>query len=162
MTTNSNNTKRQDIEYHRQTAGCYDKTITKVHRIYHKYSLHPFLDKVRNYHREQKVLDLGCGTGVVTLALAERGFKVIALDHSSEMIEIARQKARSLNLLTQIQFIIGDVEHLEFNDEEFDGVTCQGVLHHLRDMSLSLTELSRVLKHKGFFIFQSRVKTIQL
>ena len=77
---NKNDFKKNDIEYHKNTAHYYDEQITKTHRIYHSYSLYPFLEDIPRAGKEMRILDMGCGTGVVTLALAERGFKVVGLD----------------------------------------------------------------------------------
>lgn len=150
MSTGSHESKKADIEFHEQTAHSYDEVITKAYAIYHSYSLHPFLDSIRIPGTPMKVLDMGCGTGAVTLALAARGFEVTAIDHSPDMIEIARRKAEALGLSSSIRFETGDVEQLRYDDEEFDGVTCQGLLHHLEDMSPALSQLHRVLKREGF------------
>lgn len=150
MSTEKNHLKAEDIEFHKLTAHSYDETIAKEYGMYGHYWLHPFLDSVRVPDKQMRVLDAGCGTGVNTLALAERGFKVTAIDHSHEMIEIARRKAQVSGLLSRIQFELGDVEKLRCEDNEFDGITCTGLLHHSANMRPALSELCRVLKPQGF------------
>jgi ubiquinone/menaquinone biosynthesis C-methylase UbiE len=119
--------------------------------VYHRYSLHPFLAEAAQSGGSKTALDLGCGTGVVSVALAERGFTVIGVDHSPEMLEIARHKAREAGLADSCSFEEGDVRRLRFADGEFGIVTCQGLLHHLEDMQTCLAELERVLEPGGRF-----------
>ena len=140
---------QQDILFHAATAEFYDCTVTREYGIYHRHFLHPFLDAAAR-ERVGHVLDVGCGTGVVTFALAERGFAVTAIDHSPAMLEIARAKAEDLGLGDRITFVTGDVANLRFDDQAFDGVTCQGVLHHLQDLDRCVREMWRVLKPGGF------------
>jgi 2-polyprenyl-3-methyl-5-hydroxy-6-metoxy-1,4-benzoquinol methylase len=140
----------QDIAFHRETAASYDETVTNEFRIYHRSVLHPFLDDMAHRHPRAKVLDVGCGTGVVTLALAERHFDVQGIDHSPEMLELARAKARDKGL-ANVALEIGDAANLRFPDASFRGVTCQGMLHHLPAIRPALAELARVLEPGGFF-----------
>ena len=142
---------QQDIAFHRETAAAYDDEITAEYGIYHEYSLAPFVEKLARERPNGRVLDLGCGTGAVTLRLAERGLRVNGVDHSPEMLELARAKAAERGLAGRIELETGDVRELRFGDAEFDGVTCQGLLHHLEDIDPCLGELARVLNPGGRF-----------
>jgi SAM-dependent methyltransferase len=141
----------QDIEFHRQTAEAYDREITEEFAVYHRYLLEPYLDRLARDLSSAHALDLGCGTGVVSLALAKRGFEVIGIDHSLEMLAIAQAKASAADLNGSCRFITGDVRDLPASDGEFDVVTCQGLLHHLDGSAGCLRELDRVLRPDGFF-----------
>jgi SAM-dependent methyltransferase len=142
---------RQDIDFHARTAHAYDDDVTAVYGIYHRRFLWPFMDEMRDRHGPAPVLDLGSGTGVVALALAERGFRVRGIDHSADMVEIARGKARRAGLGEEVTFEIGDVRSTGEPDAAFGGVTCQGTLHHLEDIAPCVRELARVLRPGGFF-----------
>ncbi len=67
------------------------------------------------------VLDVACGTGGFTLEFARRGFRVVGVDLSVEMVRIARRKARERGL--DAEFIVGDMRRFSFG-ERFDAVTC--------------------------------------
>jgi SAM-dependent methyltransferase len=94
---------------------------------------------------------MGCGTGVVSLALAQRGFDVLGVDHSEDMLAVAELKLASSDLRGTCRFIVGDVRDLAVGDGEFACVTCQGLLHHLGELEPCLQELVRVLRPGGFF-----------
>jgi SAM-dependent methyltransferase len=96
------------------------------------------------------VLDLGCGTGVVTIAAAARGFRVVGVDHSPEMLEIARRKVDDAGLADRVELEAGEADRLRFGAGEFDGVLCQGLLHHLPELGPCLDEVDRALKPGGF------------
>lgn len=142
---------QQDIEFHRATAASYDDEISTVYGVYHRHMLEPFLDRVASERPGGEALDLGCGTGVVSLALAWRGFDVTGIDHSKDMLEIAVQKLADANVSGRSSFVVGDVRSVPAPDGQFDCVTCQGLLHHLAEMESTLRELRRVLKPGGFF-----------
>jgi ubiquinone/menaquinone biosynthesis C-methylase UbiE len=142
--------RERDIAFHAATAADYDATVTRDYCIYHRGWVHPILDRLAREFPGAPVLDAGCGTGVLSLALAERGFEVTAVDHSPEMLAIARRKASEAGLSPRIRFEEGDVTRLPFADESFAGATAQGVLHHVADTEASLGELKRVVKGGGF------------
>ena len=83
------------------------------------------------FHQKEKinVLDLGCGTGNISLKVKERfpNARITSVDMAKNMIKIAKQKLASYN---DIEFIIADVRDLEFVDE-FDAVVSSLALHHL-------------------------------
>ena len=66
------------------------------------------------------ILDLGCGAGRTTYALAERGFIVEAIDYSEAMIE--RAKKKHANLSADIHFKVMNAKHLEYGDNYFNYV----------------------------------------
>lgn len=143
---------QKDVEYHRVTAGSYDRDVTNALAVYHRYLLHPFLDRISfEIGSRPKALDLGCGTGAVTLALAERGFDVVGVDHSAEMLAFADEKLRQSAVSGSYRLLTGDVRSVPVETGRFDCVTCQGLLHHLEDERPCLRELARALRPGGFF-----------
>lgn len=95
----------------------------------------------------KKVLDLGCGSGIRTRKLAKLGAKVVGIDFSKTLIEIARKNN------PQIIFYIGDIKKMPFKNSEFDIVSSNLVLHYFKDLKPAYKETHRVLKKGGIFVF---------
>lgn len=100
----------------------------------------------------EHVLDVGCGTGVLTRLAAEEvgnDGEVIGIDASAEMIQVAKRKAAKVH--SNADFKLGVVESLPFEDEYFDIVLSSMMLHHLPpELKVTgLREIFRVLKSGG-------------
>lgn len=91
------------------------------------------------------VLDIGCGTGEFSRLLAKRVERVVAIDLSSNMIEVAKQRSRQFS---NIDFQVADVSQWEPTAEQFDVIVSIATLHHLPVESL-LPNLKAALKPGG-------------
>src|SRR6266496_3622902 len=140
----------KDREYHRRVAAHYDRAITDIYAIYHRFDLDPWVAAVAARHPNGLALDVGAGTGVVADVLAAAGFRVWAIDHSEDMLKVARRRSESRP--RPFSLLQGDVVRLPFREATFDVVTMQGILHHV---PLALDEViaqaSRVLRPGGEF-----------
>ncbi len=96
----------------------------------------------------ERALDLCCGTGDLTLALARRGADVTGLDFSEKMLAVARQRAKNQRIIPT-SFIQGDALQIPFPDASFDIVTIGYGLRNLADLDAGLREIRRVLKSGG-------------
>jgi ubiquinone/menaquinone biosynthesis C-methylase UbiE len=100
----------------------------------------------------EKVLDVGCGTGAVTIPAKKKvgsNGTAVGIDPDPAMIAVARRKMNRGNL--EIDFRVGVIEALSFPDATFDAVTSSLMMHHLPDhlRSKGLSEIFRVLKPGG-------------
>ena len=103
-----------------------------------------------------RVLDLGCGGGHVSFAVAKHVREVVAYDLSAEMLAVVAKAAgeRGLGNLTTQQ---GVAEKLPFADSSFDYVFSRYSAHHWRDLDLGLREAARMLKPGGIAAFVDTV-----
>lgn len=98
--------------------------------------------------RVERVLDAGCGTGVVALELARVASQVDAADFAEPMLALARSKAGASGL-ANVTFHRMGVESHSFPDACFDAVVVSNVLHLVADPARALAEARRVLKPSG-------------
>ena len=97
----------------------------------------------------QRLLDVGCGTGVAAITAARRGAKVRGLDLSPVLIERAREHAQLANL--DVDFAEGDAESLPYGDNEFDVVLSQFGHMFAPRPEVTIAQMRRVLKPGGRF-----------
>ena len=101
---------------------------------------------------DARILDLGCGTGVVTRAIAARdGFcgKVVGIDYSTELIDAAETRSREQGFSDQIEFRTGDAGALEDKNESYDAVILHTVVSHVPDPPAAVSEAARVVRQGG-------------
>lgn len=99
-----------------------------------------------------RCLDVGCGPGVATVALAERGFAVDAVDLVEAQLDRTRQRAAEARVGERVVASRGDIHDLKFAESAFDLALVIGVMEWLEDPSQPLSEISRVLKPGGHAI----------
>jgi ubiquinone/menaquinone biosynthesis methyltransferase len=95
----------------------------------------------------ERALDLACGTGDITFGLASAGARVMGLDITPRMIELARRKRAAASATAH--FLVGDMMTLPFPDGCFDIVTTGYGLRNVPDMAGALAEIRRVLRPGG-------------
>jgi ubiquinone/menaquinone biosynthesis C-methylase UbiE len=98
--------------------------------------------------KTMNLLDLGCGPGIVTAALAPDLQEVVAYDLTPEMLTQARQRCGKAGL-KNVRFEVGRAEQLPFENESFDGVVTRLTIHHFLDPQRVLNEVVRVMRPKG-------------
>lgn len=91
----------------------------------------------------QRILDVAAGTGTSSIAIAKEGASVVACDLSEGMVEVGRTRH------PELEFVVGDVTCLPFEDESFDSVTISFGLRNVADTQTALREMLRVTKNGG-------------
>jgi len=94
--------------------------------------------------KDKKVLDLGCGGGLISIPLIEKGAQLNGIDISKESIEVARVASKGKG-----NFVVGDISSLNLSSESVDCVLIVDVLDHIPHFARVIREASRVLKKNG-------------
>jgi ubiquinone/menaquinone biosynthesis C-methylase UbiE len=135
-------------------AAVYEKQ-TSVKGDYQDFLTNDYISELtKRLNKRSKILDLGCGTGVLSLNLATLGYNITALDISKGMLGELEKKIGSLPIST----IQGDVFDQPFSEEKFDGIITRWVLPHFEDWPLIVNESTMYLKKGGIFIFDMTSK----
>ena len=103
---------------------------------------------IRSY-KGSRILDLCCGTGLLSLIAHSAGAEIFVADISAKSVELACLTARKHGVI--ISGKTADAESLPYPDKSFDLVTCAGSLSYF-DHSKGLKEICRVLADEGYFI----------
>ena len=108
--------------------------------------------------KNQKVADLGCGTGDALSCLAPFIDSLIGIDRSKEMLELAKKRLSKHS----VDFRIGHLESLPLKDSEIQTALCMLVMHHVSNVSKAFSEIARSLKPNGHLILLDICKHGQL
>lgn len=109
--------------------------------------------------RFRKVLDVGCGGGLLAEEFARTGFEVTGVDPSEPSIREARRHAEEGGLRIEHSTAAG--EQLPFGSAHFDVVLCCDVLEHVEDVGQVISEISRVLRTGGIFCYDTINRTFR-
>jgi ubiquinone/menaquinone biosynthesis C-methylase UbiE len=128
----------------KQASSIYDKIAKPYADEFSNPSeyLNEFLDLLPE---SAKILDVGCGVGVDSGFVKSKGFEIIGLDLSKEMLNLARQK------FPQIDFREQDIRDLNFPPESFDGIIASCSLIHIpkKDVPSLIESFHKILKKEG-------------
>jgi len=103
---------------------------------------------IRLIPKGMSVFDAGCGEGVISILLAERGITSTGVDLSEPNVRAARKESEQRGYGHFTTFAQGDAEHLPFDDKSFDVVVSTHVLEHLPDLDQGARELTRVARKR--------------
>jgi 2-polyprenyl-6-hydroxyphenyl methylase/3-demethylubiquinone-9 3-methyltransferase len=103
------------------------------------------------------VLEVGCGGGILSEEFSKMGFLMTGIDPAEKSLNTAILHARQNNL--KINYMKGSGEELPFPAATFDVVLCCDVLEHVKDLPKVISEISRVLKTGGVFIYDTFNRT---
>lgn len=113
-----------------------------------------FINKHVKNLKDLKVLDVGCGGGILTEGLAAQGASTTGIDLASDTLEAARQHSAASNLSIDYQEIAVEVL-AEKKPESFDVVTCMEMLEHVPDPNSIVAACSTLLKPSGFIFLST-------
>lgn len=142
--------------------------LDELDKTLHLDPQHPCYERWRQYHltdiergvaiarfidsrlplRSARVLDVGCGLGGLSIALARAGARVTGIDLSCDQIRLAKLRVLEL-AIPGIEFLASGGEGLPFDSSSFDLVTLNDVIEHFASPSQAISEVSRVLKLGG-------------
>jgi ubiquinone/menaquinone biosynthesis C-methylase UbiE len=107
------------------------------------------LSKLRHPQEGDSILDVGCGTGVVTAAFSRMGLKATGIDVVPEFIQVATDTH------PDIRYLVAAAERLPFASESFDFANLSSLLEHVQDWRQALSESARTLKTGGVLYVQT-------
>lgn len=98
------------------------------------------------------ILELGCGEGHLSLALAKQGCRVTGLDLSGDRIARARATAGAAGLSDRIAFSVADLNRVTLPGKAYTCVVAHDALHHILDLEHLFSEIRKTLKPGGIFV----------
>ncbi|MEE9409888.1 MAG: methyltransferase domain-containing protein [Candidatus Heimdallarchaeota archaeon] len=97
--------------------------------------------------KAKKILEVGCGTGVITRELREKtSARIVAIDKDAAMIKDAKSRVKN------VEFLVEDVENLSMKDKTFDIIISQYLFLWLSEPSKAVSEMVRVCKKRGYVV----------
>jgi 2-polyprenyl-6-hydroxyphenyl methylase/3-demethylubiquinone-9 3-methyltransferase len=126
----------------------------------------PYFDRVWRQQlqlspaREGTFLEVGCGGGIATSALATLGYQMTGVEPAVASLDAARRHTQHLGLSERVSFVQGDAYDLSmFPEASFDGVVMADVLEHLYDLPAAVAQAWRVLRPGGVLVFDTINRT---
>jgi 2-polyprenyl-6-hydroxyphenyl methylase / 3-demethylubiquinone-9 3-methyltransferase len=118
----------------------------------------PWIDKTIQNHFSKpcKILDIGCGAGMLTNFLSEKGHRVTGIDLSEKSLSVAEK----FDTTNTVEYIHADANQLPFSEEQFDVVCAMDILEHVQTPHQLIRQASRVLKNNGLFFFHTFNKNL--
>lgn len=146
--------KKNDLEFYDLSAENWWSPEAKIFALYHlNQPRFEFFDRYVSNWEGLSVLDVGCGGGFTCEFMAQKGAIVSGIDQSQKCISKAQEHAAICDF--KINYLQGLGENIPYRDNTFDGVICVDVLEHVADLNKTISEIYRVLKPNGLFLFDT-------
>ncbi len=139
---------KKERKYWDKFSSKFDKRKRKEWKVYESLLFNKIADDI---NKESTVLEVACGTGRVTIEVADQVKKVYAIDISSQMIDVARKNINEKGI-DNIELSVEDAYSIPFDNDMFDIVICINALHNMIYPEKALSEIKRVLRPKGKLI----------
>ncbi|MBI5465410.1 class I SAM-dependent methyltransferase [Candidatus Gottesmanbacteria bacterium] len=110
--------------------------------------------------KKGKVVDLGCGSGWLSLELARNGMKVVGIDVSPDRIKIAKKFLKENPFkknFGKVEYLVDDLNKIDFPENSFDAVVVWDTLHHFPNLDEILIKVKRWLKPQGKFVVYDHI-----
>jgi len=137
------------IIYTRYADKIFDKRFNSPNILRRYVHRTQYFSIVKQIQPHEVVIDIGCGEGVLSCLLAQKGIKVVGVDISEPNIKAAKELAIRMGVSDKVDFFIGDAENVPFPDNSFDVALSCHVLEHLPDFKKGLREVYRLTKNKA-------------
>jgi ubiquinone/menaquinone biosynthesis C-methylase UbiE len=98
--------------------------------------------------KNQRVCDIACGIGRLSIKMAKSGCEVFGIDLEKKRVRIAKDLSNG----RACEFLVADAEHLPYRPNIFDKVVCACSLEHISNDEAALSEMRRVLRHGGTLV----------
>lgn len=128
-------------------ANWYHEHVSESDDTYHEKVIKPNLLRVLGDVKDKRVLDVACGQGFFSRALAAAGSHVTGVDIAPELIAIAKKLGPS-----DIHYIAAPASRMPLPDSSFDAAICVLALQNIKDLSGALAQVSRVLQSGAPFV----------
>ena len=112
----------------------------------------------KNPLKELKILDIGCGGGLLCEPLSRLGATMTGIDASKNNIEVAKLHAKEMNL--NIEYIHGAPENSDLKNNTYDAVLCMEIVEHVKDVNLFIEKCSKLIKKNGIMFVATINKTL--
>jgi 2-polyprenyl-3-methyl-5-hydroxy-6-metoxy-1,4-benzoquinol methylase len=133
----------------------YDPKIEEILRGFYKDKLIKTASS-----RKGRALDIGCGSGWLSLELARNGSEVDAIDISNKRIEIAKEYLKKNNFLKDfgsIHYQVKDINKINLEKNKYESVVCWDTLHHIPNIERVIKKICNSLKINGYFIIYDHI-----
>jgi ubiquinone/menaquinone biosynthesis C-methylase UbiE len=107
------------------------------------------INKIIKLKDDSKILDYGCGTGLVAFSLSNETNEVIGMDNSNGMVEQFNKKAKELDF-SNIKAIQHNIDNEDLTQNEFDLIITSMSLHHIKNANIFIEKAYKALKNDGF------------
>lgn len=131
---------------YKENASQYDEQVKEYDSYLHNVLFGMSYEYVKP---QEKILDLGIGTGLASINFSKAGVKVYGLDISEEMLNICRIKSFAEELKLHN---LSD-NRIPYSDGYFNHIICSGVFHFLSDLGNIFSEVARIVREGGIFAF---------